>query len=127
MWHPKYMVSVLLSLLVIASFVVAFGPQVGAIIFYGSAILIGMTQAMVYPTLTSYLSFVLPKVGRNMLLGLFIACADLGISLGGALMGPISDLVGFKWMLYLICGMLVIVIMIISLLKKPTPRPANSL
>ena len=39
MWHPKYMVSVL-SLLVIASFVVAFGPQVGAIIFYGSAILI---------------------------------------------------------------------------------------
>lgn len=125
MWHPKYMVSVL-SLLVIASFVVAFGPQVGAIIFYGSAILIGMTQAMVYPTLTSYLSFVLPKVGRNMLLGLFIACADLGISLGGTLMGPISDLVGFKWM-YLICGMLVIVIMIMSLLKKPTPRPANSL
>ena len=91
--------------------------QVGAIIFYGSAILIGMTQAMVYPTLTSYLSFVLPKVGRNMLLGLFIACADLGISLGGALMGPISDLVGFKWM-YLICGMLVIVIMIMSLLKN---------
>ncbi|WP_210648162.1 staphylopine family metallophore export MFS transporter CntE [Staphylococcus aureus] len=125
MWHPKYMVSVL-SLLVIASFVVAFGPQVGAIIFYGSAILIGMTQAMVYPTLTSYLSFVLPKVGRNMLLGLFIACADLGISLGGTLMGPISDLVGFKWM-YLICGMLVIVIMIMSLLKKPTPRPASSL
>lgn len=125
MWHPKYMVSVL-SLLVIASFVVAFGPQVGAIIFYGSAILIGMTQAMVYPTLTSYLSFVLPKVGRNMLLALFIACADLGISLGGALMGPISDLVGFKWM-YLICGMLVIVIMIMSFLKKPTPRPASSL
>ncbi|HDB6422462.1 TPA: MFS transporter [Staphylococcus aureus] len=125
MWHPKYMVSVL-SLLVIASFVVAFGPQVGAIIFYGSAILIGMTQAMVYPTLTSYLSFVLPKVGRNMLLGLFIACADLGISFGGALMGPISDLVGFKWM-YLICGMLVIVIMIMSFLKKPTPRPASSL
>ncbi len=53
-----------------------------------------------------------------MLLGLFIACADLGISLGGALMGPISDLVGFKWM-YLICGMLVIVIMIMSFLKKP--------
>ncbi|MGT2653269.1 MFS transporter, partial [Staphylococcus aureus] len=81
--------------------------------FLCSVILIGMTQAMVYPTLTSYLSFVLPKVGRNMLLGLFIACADLGISLGGALMGPISDLVGFKWM-YLICGMLVIVIMIMS-------------
>ncbi len=62
MWHPKYMVSVL-SLLVIASFVVAFGPQVGCNYRYGSAILIGMTQAMVYPTLTSYFkySFVLPE------------------------------------------------------------------
>ena len=57
---PKYMVSVL-SLLVIASFVVAFGPQVGAIIFYGSAILIGMTQAMVKSNINIILKFRLTK------------------------------------------------------------------
>lgn len=115
MWHPIYMVSVLM-LLVIASMVVAIGPHIHVLIFYSSAILIGATQAIVYPTLTSYLSFVLPKAGRNMLLGLFIACADLGVSLGGSLMGSISDLVGFSWM-YTICGMLVVVMMLMSAFK----------
>ncbi|MGK9289257.1 staphylopine family metallophore export MFS transporter CntE [Staphylococcus warneri] len=115
MWHPIYMVSVLM-LLVIASMLVAIGPNIHVMMFYSSAILIGATQALVYPTLTSYLSFVLPKAGRNMLLGLFIACADLGVSLGGSLMGPISDLVGFSWM-YTICGMLVVVMMLMSALK----------
>ncbi|WP_461676295.1 staphylopine family metallophore export MFS transporter CntE [Staphylococcus warneri] len=115
MWHFVYMVSVLM-LLVIASMVVAIGPHVHVMMFYSSAILIGTTQALVYPTLTSYLSFVLPKAGRNMLLGLFIACADLGVSLGGSLMGPISDLVGFSWM-YTICGMLVVVMMLMSAFK----------
>ena len=115
MWHPVYMVSVLM-LLVIASMLVAIGPHIHVMIFYSSAILIGATQALVYPTLTSYLSFVLPKAGRNMLLGLFIACADLGVSLGGSLMGPISDLVGFSWM-YTICGMLVVVMMLMSAFK----------
>lgn len=115
MWHPVYMVSVLM-LLVIASMLVAIGPHIHVLIFYSSGILIGATQALVYPTLTSYLSFVLPKAGRNMLLGLFIACADLGVSLGGSLMGPISDLVGFSWM-YTICGMLVVVMMLMSAFK----------
>ncbi|OLS09481.1 multidrug MFS transporter [Staphylococcus epidermidis] len=115
-WHPVYMVSVLM-LLVIASMLVAIGPHIHVLIFYSSGILIGATQALVYPTLTSYLSFVLPKAGRNMLLGLFIACADLGVSLGGSLMGPISDLVGFSWM-YTICGMLVVVMMLMSALKS---------
>lgn len=112
LWHPNYMVSVL-SLLMIASMTIAFGPQIPVIIFYEGAILIGTTQAMVYPTLTSYLSFVLSKVGRNMLLGLLIACADLGIALGGVMMGPLSDILRFKGM-YIICGILVLIIMIMS-------------
>lgn len=115
LWHPLYMVSVLM-LLAIAAMLVAIRPHIHAVIFYSSAVLIGMTQALVYPTLTSYLSFVLPKVGRNMLLGLFIACADLGVSLGGSLMGPLSDLVGFSWM-YTICGLLVVCMIVMSVFK----------
>lgn len=115
-WHPLYMVSVLL-LLAIASLIVAIGPHVHVVIFYLSAIFIGVTQALVYPTLTSYLSFMLPKSGRNMLLGLFIACADLGVSLGGSIMGPISDLVGLSWM-YVICGILVMCMMLMSIMKR---------
>ncbi|SUM67231.1 antibiotic resistance protein [Staphylococcus saccharolyticus] len=52
-----------------------------------------------------------------MLLGLFIACADLGISLGGVLMGPISDAVGFKWM-YILCGIFVMFAMVLSRIKQ---------
>ncbi|PTU87930.1 MFS transporter [Staphylococcus pasteuri] len=115
LWHPLYMVSVLM-LLAVAAMLVAIGPNIHALIFYSSAILIGTTQALVYPTLTSYLSFVLPKAGRNMLLGLFIACADLGVSLGGSLMGPLSDLVGFSWM-YTICGLLVVCMIVMSMFK----------
>lgn len=116
LWHPKFMLKVL-GILMLAAIIVAFGPYIYIGVFYGSAILIGIAQAMIYPTLTSYLSFALPRAGRNMLLGLFIACADLGVSLGGAIMGPISDLVGFKWM-YLICGMLVLIIIITTMKFK---------
>ncbi|MFO3703128.1 MFS transporter [Staphylococcus felis] len=120
LWHPKFMV-IVLSLLCVAACLVALGPYIYVMLFYFSAIMIGITQALVYPTLTSYLSFVLPSAGRNMLLGLFIACADLGISLGGALMGPISDWVGFMWM-YLICSVLVLCIIIYSILPQPSQQ-----
>ncbi|REH79021.1 staphylopine family metallophore export MFS transporter CntE [Staphylococcus felis] len=120
LWHPKFMV-IVLSLLCIAACLVALGPYIYVMLFYFSAVMIGITQALVYPTLTSYLSFVLPSAGRNMLLGLFIACADLGISLAGALMGPISDWVGFMWM-YLICSVLVLCIIIYSILPQPSQQ-----
>ncbi|MCG1914170.1 MFS transporter [Staphylococcus epidermidis] len=116
LWHHRFMM-IVLTLLMIASIIVAFGPQILSIFVYISAIFIGITQALVYPTLTTYLSFVLPKIGRNMLLGLFIACADLGISLGGVLMGPISDTVGFKWM-YILCALLVTIAMILSKIRQ---------
>src|SRR5699024_12250983 len=112
LWHSECMVKGL-GILMLSASIGAVGPYIDIGVFYGSAILIGIAQAMIYPTLTSYLRFDLPRAGRNMLLGLFIACADVGVSLGGAMMGSISDLVGFKWM-YLICGMLVLIIMVYS-------------
>lgn len=115
-WHPRFMVTTLM-LLCIAAGIVALGPYVSVILFYSSAVMIGTTQALVYPTLTSYLSFALPRAGRNMLLGLFIACADLGISLGGAVMGPVSDGVGFMWM-YVICSVLVLAMVIYSFMPQ---------
>lgn len=116
-WHVRFMFGVL-GLLTVALFFIAVGPYVGAWILYISAVMIGLTQAMVYPTLTSFLSFKLPKLGRNMLLGLFIATADLGVSLGAALMGPIADMVGYANM-YLICGILMALITVMSIDRRP--------
>lgn len=85
----------------------------GAILFYSSAGLMGISQALLYPTLTTYLSFVLPKTSRNVLLGLFIAMADLGVSLGSAAMGPLADLTSYSVM-YLICAILSALVIVCS-------------
>ncbi len=70
----------------------------GVFAFYSAAVLIGIAQALLYPTLVSYLTFVLSGSSRNVLLGLFIAMADLGISMGGMMMGPIADQFSYSTM-----------------------------
>ncbi|MFP3381597.1 MFS transporter, partial [Bacillus sp. SIMBA_069] len=75
------------------------------VLFYAGALLMGVAQALLYPTLTTYLSFVLPKENRNVLIGLFIAMADLGVSLGGIVMGPVADLTSYS-MMYMLCTIL---------------------
>ncbi|MFA9455253.1 MFS transporter [Halalkalibacter sp. AB-rgal2] len=103
-WHSTFMMGTML-LLTIASLCVGLSAIGGAIVFYIGAILMGVAQALLYPTLTTYLSFVLPRSSRNMLLGLFIAMADLGVSLGGVIMGPLADLFSYPLM-YIICAVL---------------------
>lgn len=92
---------------------VSYSIDGGSVFFYVGAVLMGVAQALLYPTLTTYLSFVLPKFNRNVLLGLFIAMADLGVSLGGVIMGPIADLFSYSTM-YQLCAILSIVMILYS-------------
>ncbi|MGQ8874922.1 staphylopine family metallophore export MFS transporter CntE [Paenibacillus sp. TSA_86.1] len=103
-WHSPFIMTTML-LLAVAAQCVSFSVTGGMIFFYSGAVLMGIAQAILYPTLTTYLSFVLPQVNRNILLGLFIATADLGISLGGVVMGPIADMSSYSFM-YMICAIL---------------------
>ncbi len=103
-WHSSFIMGAML-LLAIAAQCVSVSITCGAFFFYAGAILMGIAQAIIYPTLTTYLTFVLPKVNRNVLLGLFIAMADLGVSLGGVIMGPIADFSSYSFM-YRICAIL---------------------
>ncbi|MDF2713809.1 MAG: transporter [Paenibacillus sp.] len=75
----------------VGSFLLSLSQTLGPIAFYAAAVLIGISQASLYPTLVSYLTFVLPETSRNVCIGMFIAMADLGVSLGGVAMGPIAD------------------------------------
>ncbi|SFD80242.1 Predicted arabinose efflux permease, MFS family [Paenibacillus catalpae] len=113
-WHAGYVMTI--ALIVAASSLgvcVSGSVWGGTILFYISACLMGISQALLYPTLTTYLSFVLPQQGRNVLLGLFIAMADLGVSMGGAAMGPLADLTSFSVM-YLICAFLGVLMAVFS-------------
>ncbi|MHA7582011.1 staphylopine family metallophore export MFS transporter CntE [Paenibacillus vandeheii] len=103
-WHAPFIMGTML-LLTVAAQCVSLAITGGAALLYVGAILMGIAQSILYPTLTTYLSFVLPQLNRNVLIGLFIATADLGVSLGGVLMGPIADLSSYSFM-YMICAIL---------------------
>ncbi|MEK4055601.1 MFS transporter [Paenibacillus sp. FSL F4-0087] len=103
-WHAPFIMGTML-LLAIAALCVSWAITGGAALLYVGAILMGIAQSILYPTLTTYLSFVLPQLNRNVLIGLFIATADLGVSLGGVLMGPLADLFSYSFM-YMICAIL---------------------
>jgi MFS family permease len=106
-WHSSFIMGTMF-ILALAAQSVSFSIMGGAIFFYLGAILMGIAQALLYPTLTTYLTFVLPQMNRNVLLGLFIAMADLGVSLSGVIMGPMSDIFSYSFM-YMICAILGVV------------------
>ncbi|OMF65006.1 MFS transporter [Paenibacillus sp. FSL R5-0766] len=103
-WHAPFIMGTMF-LLAVAALCVSFSITGGAVFFYVGAILMGIAQSILYPTLTTYLSFVLPQLNRNVLIGLFIATADLGVSLGGVVMGPVADFSSYSFM-YMICAIL---------------------
>ncbi|MBD2868491.1 staphylopine family metallophore export MFS transporter CntE [Paenibacillus arenilitoris] len=103
-WRGSFVGGTIL-LAVFASLAVGLSANAGALLFYAGAVMLGIAQALLYPTLTTYLSFVLPKAERGVLIGLFIAMADLGVSLGGIVMGPVADLTSYSAM-YFFCALL---------------------
>ncbi|MBP2112764.1 staphylopine family metallophore export MFS transporter CntE [Paenibacillus silagei] len=103
-WHPAF-VTWIMTALTVASLCTGLSSISGFAVFYCGALFMGLAQALLYPTLTSYLTFVLPELNRNVLIGLFIAMADLGVSLGGVLMGPVADWLSYAWMYY-VCAVL---------------------
>ncbi|UIO45185.1 MFS transporter [Brevibacillus brevis] len=111
-WRSSFMMGIMLILAVAASSV-SFSSVGGAAFLYVGAILMGIAQALLYPTLTTYLTFVLPKTDRNVLIGLFIAMADLGVSLGGVIMGPVADHFSYSFM-YMICAILGVTMIIFA-------------
>lgn len=119
-WHSSFIMGTML-LLTVAAQSISFSLVGGALFFYVGAVLMGIAQALLYPTLTTYLSFVLPKVNRNVLLGLFIAMADLGVSLGGVIMGPIADLFSYSVM-YMICAGLGVIMFFFAYERKKTNK-----
>ncbi|MHA7964718.1 staphylopine family metallophore export MFS transporter CntE [Paenibacillus sp. CAU 1782] len=116
-WHSKFVMTIML-MLTAAALAVSYASTGGIMFFYSGAVLMGTAQALLYPALTSYLTFVLPGESRNVLLGLFIATADLGASLGGIVMGPVSDLSSYSVM-YGVCAVLAGAMIVFGYSRRP--------
>lgn len=88
-----------------------------SIFLYLSAISNGIAIALLYPTLVTYLTFVMPTGSRNLLIGLFISAYDLGSSLGGLLMGVLADRFSYSTV-YNVCAILCIIALIIVICNR---------
>ncbi|WP_249898428.1 MFS transporter [Paenibacillus sp. PK3_47] len=125
-WRKSFIQTVLL-LALSAALLLSLASALGPVTFYPAAVLMGIAQAMLYPALTTYLTFVLPQASRNVLLGLFIASADLGISLGGMAMGPVADLLSYSGMYGFCCILILILLGVEKVLRRHLSVPGDKL
>lgn len=102
-WNTWLMAGLLLSAALgtqLLSMMEMIGPLV-----YLSAVFSGFAVALLYPTLTTFLSFVLPAESRYVLMGIFMSSYDLGFSLGGLVMGVIVQVTSYSTM-FMVCTLL---------------------
>ncbi|MCM3788940.1 MFS transporter [Domibacillus indicus] len=95
-WHPKFIALILISS-IIGTSLLAILPVAG-IFAYSAAVFNGLAAAMLYPALTTYISFAVPKETKHILLGIFLASYDLGFSLGGLVMGFVVQIASYSFM-----------------------------
>ncbi|MFJ7667528.1 staphylopine family metallophore export MFS transporter CntE [Lysinibacillus sp. NPDC097195] len=114
-WHPKFIVLVLLSS-IIGTTMLAYGVQLGSSIYF-SAIFNGIAFAMLYPTIMTYISFVIPEDKKHLLLGVFLATNDLGFSLGSFIMGIVVQLTSYAIM-FIGCTIVTCLAMVLVVLKR---------
>jgi MFS family permease len=91
---------------------------------YLSAVFSGFAVALLYPTLTTYLSFVLPADSRYVLMGIFMSSYDLGFSLGGLAMGLIVQISSYSTM-FTICTLLSVAAMILVVAYRQRMEAGN--
>ena len=72
-------------------------------VLLGAAVLNGISFALMYPTLLTYVSFHVPEKSRGFLLSLFIGAADFGFALGALAMGPLAEHTSYEVM-YVTCA-----------------------
>ncbi|PAF29195.1 MFS transporter [Paenibacillus sp. 7516] len=91
---------------------------------YLSAVFSGFALALMYPTLTTYLSFVLPADSRYVLMGIFMSSYDLGFSLGGLAMGLIVQNSSYSTM-FTICTLLSVAAMMLVVIFRKRMESGN--
>lgn len=113
-WHPKFIAIVLMSAALGTALLVISDV---ALLVYMSAVLNGVATAMMYPTLTTYISFVVPDEQRHVLLGVFLASYDLGFSLGGFVTGFIVQFASYEAM-FITCTAISLLALLINFSKQ---------
>jgi MFS family permease len=110
-WHRSF-IAIVLSASIIGTTMLPMTALLGDFV-YISALFNGIAAAMLYPTLTTYMSFVIPDAHRPVLFGIFLASYDLGFSLGGFVMGFVIQWSSYETM-FVCCSVLAAIILLIN-------------
>ncbi|WP_088835375.1 staphylopine family metallophore export MFS transporter CntE [Paenibacillus tyrfis] len=73
-------------------------------VLLAAAVCNGLALSLLYPTLMTYISFVVPEKVRGYSIGWFIAAADFGTSSGAFVMGWLADAFTYRGMLAAAAG-----------------------
>lgn len=124
-WNTALISSMLLCAAA-GSLLLVLMDSIGGLV-YISAVFNGIAVALLYPTLTTYLSFVLPVESRYVLMGLFMSSYDLGYSLGGLVMGIVIQSLSYQAM-FAVCTVLALAaVLVVWVSKKQMEKtPKNS-
>ncbi|MGR6545559.1 staphylopine family metallophore export MFS transporter CntE [Paenibacillus tundrae] len=121
-WSTWLMAGLLLSA-ALGTQLLSLLETIGSLV-YLSAVFSGFAVALLYPTLTTYLSFVLPADSRYVLMGIFMSSYDLGFSLGGLAMGIIVQVSSYSAM-FMICTLLSVVALVLVVLFRERMEAGN--
>ncbi|WP_051271047.1 staphylopine family metallophore export MFS transporter CntE [Shimazuella kribbensis] len=94
---PRWLLVILVSCFMLSPALLYFSLSTPLLL--GAAIFNGLALSLLYPTLMTYITFVIPANIRGYSIGWFIAAADLGTSSGALIMGWIADQFSYPAML----------------------------
>jgi MFS family permease len=86
----------------------------------------GFGQGLIFPALSTYIIDILGQENRGLAISLYLTFFDVGMGLGSAFFGWISDLYGFRSM-YLLAGIIFLSVGLIFTWKAPAPKTAGSI
>ncbi|TVX99093.1 staphylopine family metallophore export MFS transporter CntE [Cohnella terricola] len=94
---PKWLLVALIVCFVLAPSLLCLSLSMPVLLV--SAVFNGLALSLLYPTLMTYITFIVPEKSRGVSIGWFIAAADLGTSGGAYLMGWLADAFSYQAML----------------------------
>ncbi len=81
----------------------------------------GFGQGLIFPALSAYIIDILGQENKGLAISLYLAFFDIGMGLGSAFFGWVSDLYGYRNM-YFFAGMMFFLVSLIFVWKAPSPK-----
>lgn len=119
-YFPTRMIALFVLLITVSATLIRFGGS--PVLLVLAAICSGCALSMLYPTLVTYVTFIVPERARGKGLGLFIAAADFGTSVGTMVLSFIADSYSYRVMFSSCIGIGLAALLLVLLASRRQER-----